>query len=239
MKGDKGDSANRKERNNNNNTLGKKHVANKPNAIGYRKARVEKSPNTRKKTRARPKKTKDETISLLKTISKVERLLGKSFKKAWRGTLSVAIIKKCQVPNFFPGHSYSFGDDYKMTMMFLMMLSHQSFLVRILYEFNQLLGVRDEALYGKYRDLCVRIWACAPSLPKLDPVSQLGMFKVISSSFEIATDEELRHILDLNIDMNGHGVTGNLDIQKLRPHIIQMGEKFTGRQELKTDEIRA
>ncbi|CAH0025975.1 unnamed protein product [Clonostachys rhizophaga] len=179
-----------------------------------------------------PPETKEKTISLLKAISKVERLFGKSLRKAWRGCLSVGLVEKFQDPNFFLGHSYSFAG-YRFTGSFLTMLAWQSFLLRILYEFNQLLGVRDENLYGKYRDLCVRIWACAPSLSKLDPVSNVSMFKIIMPSFEIATDEELRHIIDLNIELVGHGVTGNVNIQKLRPHIIQLGEKLTGRQELK------
>ncbi|CAG9974244.1 unnamed protein product [Clonostachys byssicola] len=171
----------------------------------------------------------EKTISLLKIIAKAERLFGKSLKEAWTGCLSIG---KFQDPNFFLGHSYSFSD-YQFTGMFLIMLTYQSFLVRILYEFSQLLGVRDAALYDKYRGLCVRIWACAPSLSNLDPISNVGTFKLMLPSFEIATDEELRHILDLNIELIGHGRTGNVDIPTLRPIIIQVGEKFTGRQEFK------
>ncbi|CAH0055296.1 unnamed protein product [Clonostachys solani] len=179
-----------------------------------------------------PLETKDQTISLMKRISKAERIFGKSVKNAWRACLSAGIILKFQDPNFFLGHRYSLGE-YTVTGNFLAMLLHQSFLVRILYEFNQLLGVRDEALYGRYRDLCVRIWACVPGFSNLDPVSALGLFKFILPSFEPATDEELRHILNLNIELSGHGVTGNADIQKLRPIIIMVGKKYTGREDFR------
>ncbi|VUC22162.1 unnamed protein product, partial [Clonostachys rosea] len=171
----------------------------------------------------------DKSTSLMEQISKAEIVFGKSMNKAWRACLSLEIIEKSQNPNFFLGYTYSF-EDFGIFREFLMMIQAYSVLVLILYELGQHLGSREDALYDKHRDLCVRIWACIPSMSEWDPVSALGLFGIMFPTFGPATDEELGHILDLNIRLGGIITTRDMTVQAFRPHIDSAVRKYTGRE---------